>query len=72
MPQGKKERLASISLQGIEILAFSLYHIARKFQVFFLRLFLVYIVAAWEANEMCADAARAHKRVDTCGLPVGC
>ena len=46
MPQGKKERLASISLQGIEILAFSLYHIARKFLVFFLRLFLLYIVAA--------------------------
>ena len=46
MPQGKKERLASISLQGIEILAFLLYHIAWKFQVFFLRLFLLYIAAA--------------------------
>ena len=33
--KAKKERLASISLQGIEILAFLLYHIARKFQVFF-------------------------------------
>ncbi|WP_207665663.1 hypothetical protein, partial [Butyricicoccus sp. AM27-36] len=33
--KAKKERLASISLQGIEISVFPLYHIVWKFQVFF-------------------------------------
>ena len=28
-------------------------------------------IVACEANGICADAARAHKRVDTYGLPVG-